>query len=93
MHVFDGEGICGSLGNCGVKRSVLQCVAVHCVRQCVACVSVCYSVLSDTNGVLRGGTGLCCSVLQCVAMCCSVLQCVAVCCILLQCVAVCCSVL
>jgi len=26
------------------------------------------------------GSGLCCSVLQCVAVCCSVLQCVAVCC-------------
>jgi len=37
--------------------------------------------------------GLCCSVLQCVAVCCSVLKCGAVCCSVLQCAADWCSVL
>jgi len=37
--------------------------------------------------------GMCCSVLQRVAVCYSVLQCVAVCCSVLQCIAVCCSML
>jgi len=67
--------------------------------------SVTYPVTS-TWAKERGdakGEGVCCSVLQCVAVrcsvlwrvvaCCSVLQCVAVCCNVLQCVAVCCSVL
>jgi len=55
------------------------------VLQCVACVAVCYSVLSYV--------AVCCSVLQCVAACYSVLLHAVVCCSVLQCVAVCCSVL
>ena len=76
--------------------SVLQRVAEYCsVLQCVQCVL--------TLTLLYVIFGVCCSVLQWIAVCCTVLQCVltlthlyvifAVCCSVLQCVAVCCSVL
>ena len=61
-----------------VSCSVLQCIAVCCVLQCLQCVAVCCSVLQCV--------AVCCSVLQCVAVCCSALQCVAVCCSVSQCV-------
>ena len=65
------------------------CSVLHCIT-----VSSC----SDSNIVAQG---MCCSVLQCVAVCCAVFQCLPVptatlskgiCCSVLQCVAVCCSV-
>jgi len=57
---------------------VLQTVAVCCsVLQCVA--------LEETFAMGHAYvTGVCCNVLQSVAVCCSVLQCVAVCCSVLQ---------
>ena len=53
-------------------RGVLQCVAV--------CCSVLQSPKSLLFQIRIRKWGVCCSVLQCVAVCCSVLQCVAVCC-------------
>ena len=63
---------------------VHTCVVVRVLQ----CVEGCCRV--SISSVLWG---VCCSVLQYVAVRCSVLQCVAVCCSVLQCVAVCCSVL
>ena len=60
--------------------------------QCVAgCCRVLQSIVDVRDSTDR--IGLCCSVLQFVAVCCSLLQCAAVCCSVLQFVAVCCSVL
>jgi len=84
--------VCGAVC-CSVTVccSVLQFVAVCCgVVTAACCIDMVYSVCP----------GLCCSVLQCVAVCCSVLQCVANSpyvlqgvAVVLQGVAVCCSVL
>ena len=94
MHVFDGEGICGSLGNCGVKRSVLQCVAVYgSVLHVFRCATACCQTRMGYCGAEQVCVAVCCIVLQCVAVRCNVLQCVEVCCSMLQCSTVCCSVL
>jgi len=71
---FERAAVCGSL---------LWCVAGYCsTLQCVACVAV------FATYILSLPSGLCCSVLQCVAVCYSVLQCFAVCCSVLYSVAV-----
>jgi len=65
QSVFECVAVCGS---------VLWSVAVYCsTLQCVASVAVFATYISSLP------SGLCCSVLQCVAVCYSVLQCVAVC--------------
>ena len=63
---------------------------------CSVCVAVETALLCSSQALSRQDaerSGLCVSVLHCVAVCCSVLHCAAVYCSVLQCVAVCYSVL
>jgi len=80
-------GFCRVLQCVVVCCSVLQCVAGWCrVLQGVAgCCSVLQYVSVYSSMFLTLTYGICCRVLQCVAVCCSVLQCVAVCCSVLPC--------
>jgi hypothetical protein len=75
----------GSCVNACVKLrySVLQCVAVRCMRVPMGWLPFIRSLhrqVSFVNELCFGRALLSMSVVQCVAVCCSVLQCVAVCC-------------
>jgi len=86
--MYRGTHTCTRVAVC---CSVLQCVAVCCIRKTVnRHVQGHTHMYAETPARVATHTDEC-VVLQRVAVCCSVLQCVAVCCSVLQCAAVCCS--